>query len=213
MEQKKAKRNEREATGEQKTRKEEGARVGAEVERRRPEAFEAFEAVEAVKSEPNQPEPSGEQEDRRSSMIATELNTEQLKTEYTGMVKSWKDGYLQGLDACLQWQAENERLIKDSVKQGLSGSRQFLTWWKEWIENQAQRQEDIQQRQVNVPNPVLGFTKQGAEAVMATVEPFLKNSEQAFESSFGYYENAVATPSRKYIRDINKQVLNAVIPS
>ena len=207
MEQKKAKRSEREAKGEQKTRKEEGARVGAEVERRRPEA------LEAVKVEHNQPEPSGEQEDRRSSMIATELHTEQLKAEYSGMVKSWKDGYLQGLDACLQGQAENERLIKDSVKQGLSGSRQFLTWWKEWIENQAQRQEDIQQRQVNVPNPVLGFTKQGAEAVMATVEPFLKNSEQAFESSFGYYENAVATPSRKYVREINKQVLNGVIPS
>ncbi len=203
MEQKKAKRSEREAKGEQKTRKEEGARVGAEVERR----------LEAVKVEPKQPEPSGEQENRRSSMIATELNTEQLKTEYSGMVKAWKDGYLQGLDACLQLQAESQRLIKDSVKQGFSGSRQFFTRWKDWVEDQTQRQTDIQQKQINGVNPFLGFTRQSTEAVMATVEPLLKNSEEAVESSFGYYENAVATPSRKYVREINKQVLNAVIPS
>ena len=104
-------------------------------------------------------------------------------------------------------------LIKDSVKQGLSGSRQLFTRWKDWVEDQTQRQTDIQQKQVNGVNPFLGFTRQSTEAVMATVEPLLKNSEEAVESSFGYYENAVATPSRKYVREINKQVLNAVIPS
>ena len=60
------------------------------------------------------------------------------------MARSWKDGYLQGLNVCLQWQEENERLIKNSVKQGLSGTHQFLTWWKGLIEDQAQRQADAQ---------------------------------------------------------------------
>ncbi len=143
-------------------------------------------------------------------MAAEEMNTERARDEYRGMAKMWKDGYLRGLDACLQWQAENERLIKDSVKQGLSGSRQFLTWWEDWIEDQTQRQTDVQQRQAN---PLLGFTKQSTEAVLATVEPLLKNSETALESTFGYYENAVATPARKYVYEINKQVLDAVIPT
>ena len=145
-------------------------------------------------------------------MAAEEMNAERARDDYIGIGKTWKDGYLQGLDACLQWQAENERLIKDSVKQGLAGSRQFLTWWKDWIENQTQRQADVQ-RQANAPNPILGFTKQSTETVVATVEPLLKDSEAAVESSFDYYENAVATPSRKYVREINKQVLDAVISS
>ena len=69
------------------------------------------------------------------------------------------------------------------------------------------------QRQTNGTNPILGFTKQSTDAVLATVEPILKNSEAVVDTSFGYYEHAVATPSRKYVRDINKQVLDAVIPS
>jgi hypothetical protein len=151
-----------------------------------------------------------------------EQAAEQIKDDYKEMAKIWKENYLDGLDACLQWQAENQRLVKDTMKQGLSGSRQFLTWWKGWIEDQTQRQAEIQkdvqkhastQRYANnATNPFLGFTKQSTEAVLATVEPLLKNSEAAVESSFGYYENAVATPSRKYVREINRQVLDAVIP-
>jgi hypothetical protein len=150
-----------------------------------------------------------------------ERAAEQVKDDYKDMAKAWKDSYLDGLDACLQAQAENQRLIKDAVKQGLAGSRSFLTWWKDWIEDQTQKQAEIQsdiqkkahnQRQANNVNPFLGFTKQSTEAVVATVEPLLKNSEAALESSFGYYENAVANPSRKYVRDINQQVLDAVVP-
>jgi hypothetical protein len=187
-------------------------RMRREGEARREDGAERS-VAEMQKDGPNTIGKSGEQEERRSSMAAEEMNAERARDDYRGMAKTWKDGYLRGLDACLQWQAENERLIKDSVKQGLSGSRQFLTWWKDWIEDQTQRQADLQQRQVNAPNPLLGFTKQSTEAVLAIVEPLLKNSETAVESSFGYYENAVATPSRKYVREINKQVLDAVIPS
>jgi hypothetical protein len=48
---------------------------------------------------------------------------------------------------------------------------------------------------------------------LVTVEPLLKNSEAAVESSFGYYQTALAAPSRKYLREINRQVLDAVIPT
>jgi hypothetical protein len=155
---------------------------------------------------------SREQEMRRSSMNVEGISQERVRDDYRGMARSWKDGYLQGLNTCLQWQEENERLIKNSVKQGLSGTHQFLTWWKGLIEDQAQRQADTQ-KQTNGTNPILGFTKQSTDAVLAAVEPIIKNSEAVVESSFGYYERAVATPSRKYVRDINKQVLDAVIPS
>jgi hypothetical protein len=192
------------------------------------EAEEAM-TVEAVEASLNQSEASGKQE-RRSSMAVDEMREERVRQtaekareDYIEMAKTWKDSYLEGLDACLQWQEENERLIKDTVKQGLSGSRQLLGWWKEWIDDQTQRQAEIQkdvqkrvnnQRQTNnVTNPFLGFTKQSTEAILATVEPILKNSEAAVDSTFGYYENAVAAPSRKYVRELNQQVLNAVIPS
>jgi hypothetical protein len=176
-----------------------------------------------AEQEPNQPETSGDKEERRSSMAVEEMKVgaEKIQNGYKEIAKVWKDGYLRGLDAYLQLQAENEHLIKDTVKQGFSGSRQFFTWWKDWIEGQTQRQAEIQrdiQRQMNnklannVTNPFLGFTKQSTEAVLATVEPILKNSEEAVDSTFGYYENTVATPSRKYVREINQQVLDAVIP-
>jgi hypothetical protein len=145
-------------------------------------------------------------------MAAEGMNEQKARDDYRGAARSWKDGYLQGLNTFLQWQEENERLIKTSVKQGLSGTHQFLTWWKGLIEDQAQRQVDVQ-KQTNGTNPILGLAKQSTDAVLATVEPMLKNSEAVVESSFGYYEHAVATPCRKYVRDINKQVLDAVIPS
>jgi hypothetical protein len=154
---------------------------------------------------------SREQESRRTSMTEGRID-EKIRDDYKDVARSWKDGYLQGLNACLRWQEENERLIKDSVKQGFSGTRQILTWWKGWVEDQAQRQADVQ-RLANGTNPILGFTKQSSDAVLVAVEPILKNSEAVVESSFGYYEQAVATPSRKYVRDINKQMLDAIIPS
>lgn len=145
-------------------------------------------------------------------MAAEGMNEERARDEYRGVASCWKDGYLQSLNLCLQWQEDNERLIRDSVKQGLSGSRQFLVWWKDWVEGQAQKQEEAQ-RHSNVANPILGLTKQSTDVVLAAIEPILKHSEAVAENSLGYYERAVAAPSRTYVREINKQVLNVIIPS
>jgi hypothetical protein len=201
--------------GEPEIRKDEGTRRNEEEKNLVPPGEETVTAKEnlapsAVKDQPKQPDASGDHEKRRSIM-ADEMRTETAASDYRGMAKAWKDGYLQGLDACLKWQEENERLLKDSFKQGLSGSRQLLTWWKDWVETQTQRQAEAQ-KQINT-NPFLGFTKQSADAMLATVEPLLKNSEAAVESTFGCYESALATPSRKYVREINQQVLDVVIPA
>lgn len=144
--------------------------------------------------------------------MAEGMSEERVKYEYREMAKTWKDGYLEGLNLCLQWQEDNERLIRDSFKQGLSGSRQFLTWWKDWVGDQAQKQEETQ-RQSSVASPILGLTKQSTDVVLAAIEPIFKHSETIAENSFGYYERSVAAPSRTYVREINKQVLNVIIPS
>lgn len=166
----------------------------------------------ATVPEANQPGPSHAEDMRRSSMAAEGMNEERGRHDYQGMAKVWKDGYMQGLNLCLQWQEDTERMIGDSVKKGLSESRQFLVWWKDWVDNQAQTQEEVQ-RQSNVANPMLGLTKQSTDAVLAAIEPILKQSETVAENSLGYYGRAVAAPSRTYVREINRQVLNVLIPS
>jgi hypothetical protein len=118
--------------------------------------------------------------------------------------RTWKDGYLIELDAVLQWQQQTERLFKETVRRGLSSSNHLLGLWKRWM-IQDQTNDDW----TTPANLFLGLTKQSAEAVVATVEPLLKRSEAAFESTFGYYETAVAAPSRKYVREINKQLLSS----
>jgi hypothetical protein len=145
--------------------------------------------------------------------MAFEEKAARAADDYKVMAKTWKEGYLKGLDACLQWQEENERLLRDSVRQGLAGSRQLLTLWKDWIDHQSQEQRKTQEQVSSTANPFLGLTRQSTEALVATVEPVLKNSEAALQSSFGYYETALAAPSRKYVREINKQVLDVVIPA
>jgi hypothetical protein len=157
-------------------------------------------------------------EERTSSMAVDEMNGERAHQDYKEMAQTWKTGYLSGLESFMRWQAQNERLFKDTVKQGFSGSRQLLTMWKDWMTHQTEEQEKAQESTQSQmgnggSNPIFGLTRQSTEAVVATVEPLLKTSEAAIDSTFGYYQSALASPSRKYVQEINKQVLDAVIPS
>jgi hypothetical protein len=157
-------------------------------------------------------------EGRTSRMAVDEMKTERAQQDYKDMAKTWKSGYLTGLETLLHWQAQNERLFKDTVKQGFSGSRQLLTMWKDWMNHQTEEQQRFQERTQSQMgngggNPILGLTRQSTEAVVATVEPILKTSEAAMDSTFGYYQSALAAPSRKYVQELNKQVLDAVIPN
>lgn len=129
--------------------------------------------------------------------------------DMAGMTRVWKESYLKGLDACLHWQEESEQLVKNTVRQGLSGPRQWLNLYKEWVEMPW---DQIQGQTAGVPNPFLAFSRQSVQTCHATVEPLLKSAELALENSFGYYETALAAPSRKYVRELNRQVLDSLIP-
>src|SRR5512145_2561817 len=107
-------------------------------------AFQGVRPVVVAHAEANrghQPETSEDQERSKSNMTVESMSEETARDGYRAMAQTWKDGYLQGLNLWLQWQEGNERLIRDSVKQGLSGSRQFLTWFKDRVEDQRRVQE------------------------------------------------------------------------
>jgi len=211
MAQKKDKRDEAETE----TKKPESAASAIEGER------STVRALGGTLSAPPQSErklAESEHPERRSTMAADE-RAERAQQDYKDMAKTWKNGYLSGLEAVLQWQGQNERLFKDTVKQGFSGSRQLLAMWRDWTKRQTEEQQRTQERAQEqmgmgdrTTNPMLGLTRQSTEALVATVEPILKNSEAAMDSSFGYYETAIAAPSRRYVREINRQVLDAIIP-
>ena len=57
-----------------------------------------------------------------------------------GMSQAWKQSYLHGLEAFFQSQEQTERLLKETVKQGISGSQQILQGYEKWLDQiQGQR--------------------------------------------------------------------------
>jgi hypothetical protein len=51
-------------------------------------------------------------------------------SEVMDAVKVWKEGYLKGLETSLQWQEQNQQLVKEAVRQGLSTYQQWFTLYK-----------------------------------------------------------------------------------
>jgi len=135
--------------------------------------------------------------------MATETKTNHF--EVMEMAKVWKEGYLKGLETSLQLQEQNEHLVKQAVKQGLSAYQQWLALYKSWLGKPSG----------NMPGqtlaaPFVTITRQILETSQGLAEPLLKS---ACETSFDYYETAVAGPARKYAFEINKKVLDTLIPS
>lgn len=150
-----------------------------------------------------------EQTEGRFKMAAEAKKGEGPGFDVAGLAKAWKESYVKGLEACLQWQEESERLVKTSCIQGFSGPRQWLNLYKEWMDMPW---DQIQGQAIGVPNPFLIVCRQCAQACHASVDPLLKTAEATVENSFSLYDSAIGTPSRKYVRDLNKQVLESVIP-
>ncbi len=150
---------------------------------------------------------TGKAEGTEKETQDTGLGGEQI--DWKEMAKSWKAGYLGGLDAYLQWQEENERLIKNMVMQGLAGPRQGLSLYKEWMDMPW---DQIGKGISGVPNPFLALSRQYTQTLQGTTEPLLKNAESTCENAFDYYETAIAAPGRKYVREFNKQVMDTLIP-
>jgi hypothetical protein len=120
-----------------------------------------------------------------------------------GMSKAWKYGYLHGLEGFFQSQEQTERLLKETVKQGISGSQQMLQAYDKWLEQI--------QSQAGVASPFVEWSRQLVRSFHSAADPLFKTAADTTESAFNYYENAVARPSRKGTFDVQKKVMDTVL--
>ncbi|HJT20885.1 MAG TPA: hypothetical protein VJ746_10470 [Nitrospira sp.] len=135
--------------------------------------------------------------------MATDTKTNRF--EMMDMAKLWKEGYLKGLEASLQLQEQNEQFVKQAVRQGLSAYQQWLAMYHNWF---VKPSDHVQGQTIGVP--FFAITRHILQSSQDMAEPLLKT---ACETSFEYYETAVAGPARKYTIEINKKVMDALIPS
>jgi len=141
------------------------------------------------------------------------MSDEQVKAkaagvDFTGMAKVWKEAYLAGLEAGLRWQGENEHVAKSIIKQGLMRSQQWLAFSKECLDKSL---EQIQAHQNK--NPFVALPRQLIQASYDVVEPVVNTGVDVCETTFKSYETTVAAPSRRHLLEINKKVMDTVIPS
>jgi hypothetical protein len=120
-----------------------------------------------------------------------------------GMSQAWKRGYLGGLEVFFQSQEQTERLLKETVKQGISGSQQILQSCEKWL--------DQVQSQTGSALPFVDWSRQLVRTFHSTADPLFKTAADTAESAFNYYQNSVARPARKYTVDLNKKVIDTVI--
>ena len=133
--------------------------------------------------------------------VDTKLN----RSEMMDMARVWKEGYLKGLETSLQLQEQNEHFMKQAVRQGFSAYQQWMAVYKNWLGKSS----DQTQAQ-SLGAPFFAITRQILQASQDMSEPLLKT---ACETSFEYYETTVAGPARKYTFEINKKVMDTLIPS
>ena len=142
--------------------------------------------------------------------MATETKTRTNGNfDVTEMAKTWKEGYLKGLEASFQWQERNEHWMKETVRQGLAVPHQWFTLSKSLF---GKPWEELQGPTTGVSTVFVTITRQVLQTSQDIAEPLLKTAADAYEKSFNYYETVVAGPSRKFALEINKKVLDTVIP-
>ena len=125
-----------------------------------------------------------------------------------GIAKVWKEAYLDGLEAGLRWQGENEHAAKSIIKQGLMRSQQLLAFSKDCLDKSL---EQIQGHQNE--NPFVALSRQVIQASYAVLEPVVNSAVDVCETTFKSYETTVSAPSRRHLLEINKKVMESVIPS
>ena len=129
--------------------------------------------------------------------------------DVTELAKVWKEGYLKGLEASLQWQERNEHLIIETVRHGLAVPHHWFTASQSLFGKPG---DELQGQTTGMPNQFVAFTRDILQNSQNMAEPVLKTAADACETTFNYYETAVAGPSRKFALEINKQVMDTVIP-
>ncbi|MGH7774693.1 MAG: hypothetical protein ACREQA_20910 [Candidatus Binatia bacterium] len=128
--------------------------------------------------------------------------------DFSGMPKVWKERYLKGLETYLKLQEESEYLIRDAVRQGFTGSQNWLTLYKNWVEMPL---DQIQGLANGVPNPFLVLARQSLQAFQAAAEPAVKTAADTYEKTFAKYESTLAGPFRKQVIEINKKVVESLV--
>jgi len=141
-------------------------------------------------------------------MAAEETKVKAGAVDFTGMAKVWKEAYLGGLEAGLRWQGENERVAKSIIKQGLLRSQQCLAFAKDCFDQSLDQVQGQQNR-----DPFVTLFRQLIQAPYAMAEPVVKIGVGVCQMTLTSYETALAAPSRKYVFEMNKMVMDTVIPS
>jgi len=129
--------------------------------------------------------------------------------DVTELAKVWKENYLKGLEASLQWQERNEHFIIETVRQGLAVPHNWFTASQSLFGKPG---EEPHGQTTGMPNQFVAFTRDILQNSQNMAEPVLKTAADACETTFNYYETVVAGPSRKFALEINKKVLDTVIP-
>jgi len=130
------------------------------------------------------------------------------QANFTGVAKVWKEAYLNGLEAGLRWQSENEHAAKSIIKQGLLRSQEWLDFTKDYLDRSL---EQIQAHQNE--NPFVAISRQFIQGSHAVAEPAFKTGTEVYKTAIDTYETALAGPTRKSVLEINKKVLDTVIPN
>lgn len=128
--------------------------------------------------------------------------------DFSETPKVWKEGYLKGLETYLKLQEESEYLVRDAVRQGFTGSQDWLTLYKNWAERSL---EQAQGQANGVPTPLLALARQSLQAFQAAAEPVVKTAAETYEKTFADYETALAGPFRKQVIEINKKVVESLV--
>ena len=128
--------------------------------------------------------------------------------DFSGMPKVWKEGYLKGLESYLKLQEESEYLIRDTIRQGFTGSQTWFTLYKNWAEMSL---EQTQGQANGVPNPFMALARQSIQAFQTSAEPVVETAADTYEKAFANYESTLAGPFRKQVIEINKKVVEALV--
>ena len=130
-----------------------------------------------------------------------------MGADFTELAKFCKESYLDGLEVALKGQEETERLIKEAMTQGYAIPKEWVKLSRQWL----QAWDEIGGVSSGIPNPMLTWSKQCAEAACGGAEPLFKAAEEAFQTGFSMYEKVVAIPARKYAREFNRRSMETII--
>lgn len=170
---------------------------------KRPSAL-AYAAEEAH----NQSDGSSSELSSQLRIAAEEMKARAGAVDFTGMTKFLKGSYLGGLEASLKWQEENEQATKNIIKRGFTDFQHWLLLYKSWVDESL----DQIQRQQNA-NLLLTFSRHLIQASHAMTKPIVEAGVEVYETTVDSYETLLASPSRRYVLEINKTMMETIIPT